>query len=768
MCEFMWNPLATIFLKGSHDNKEINCLCSRVFIQNKDIKFPNDTRADQCDLSEEEKRFEIDDKANNCSSSSLDERYYYTDDIDDKQNLLQNVQSSDSGADLSECTNNLSKDLNSKWQKYWAQNGEKLIWQSWIEKYSDYINPDYLVFNQTDSGSEIKSKIESKDTFSKFNFDEKELNNFNKNFKKTDQEIKNRELRRELSDTDDPLNQDVSEGWNPLSPVSVDCETEIERLLSPRCGSHASGSVRTVDSMTNVTRMTVSSVDFNKSSESLSSVSSVETSLSSSTSEDFDGENQNQWNQLWRQHYEAEYLVQYNKYIKINRNQLEKSFLKNITYENLKRKTKERKSLSLEVDVISNLITNMSTNCNDSEESMDISKKVDDEEENEMLALGLPTSFGNNKCFKKCKSGLTRQSQSLNDEKTCSNFLSNRNRVNATFKLLGIEFNEGTDEKMTGRVNYKMKGIRFQNNNLKFGHHTKKPRHSYFDDYGNLLSQSESSDAEDSDELPIDDLSYQESLEKDFCTLNTKLVKSISEDKDIEEDCFTFPKVKRKKRRKKINYPLEIRDNPKLKKFWHRRYSLFSKFDEGIKLDEESWYSVTPELVAKNTAERCKCDVIIDAFCGAGGNTIQFAQTCKKVIAIDIDSKKIEMARHNSEVYGVSDKIEFIVGDYVSLSSKLKADVVFLSPPWGGPTYLSKPLYELEQMLQPIPFSQLMNVSKAITNNIALFLPKNTNTYDIIRQAGEGGSVEIEQNFINKNLIAITAYYNDLIKKTSE
>lgn len=44
----------------------------------------------------------------------------------------------------------------------------------------------------------------------------------------------------------------------------------------------------------------------------------------------------------------------------------------------------------------------------------------------------------------------------------------------------------------------------------------------------------------------------------------------------------------------------------------------------------ESWFSVTPEKVACHTAERCRCDLIIDAFCGAGGNTIQFAMTCLK------------------------------------------------------------------------------------------------------------------------------------------
>lgn len=44
----------------------------------------------------------------------------------------------------------------------------------------------------------------------------------------------------------------------------------------------------------------------------------------------------------------------------------------------------------------------------------------------------------------------------------------------------------------------------------------------------------------------------------------------------------------------------------------------------------ESWFSVTPEQIAKYIAERCKCDTIIDAFCGAGGNAIQFAFTCER------------------------------------------------------------------------------------------------------------------------------------------
>lgn len=39
---------------------------------------------------------------------------------------------------------------------------------------------------------------------------------------------------------------------------------------------------------------------------------------------------------------------------------------------------------------------------------------------------------------------------------------------------------------------------------------------------------------------------------------------------------------------------------------------------------------MTPEQIADRIAKRCKCDIIIDGFCGAGGNAIQFATTCKQ------------------------------------------------------------------------------------------------------------------------------------------
>ena len=60
-----------------------------------------------------------------------------------------------------------------------------------------------------------------------------------------------------------------------------------------------------------------------------------------------------------------------------------------------------------------------------------------------------------------------------------------------------------------------------------------------------------------------------------------------------------------------------------------QRTRYFSRYNEGCLLDEEGWYSVTPEAIANQIAERCRCDVVLDAFCGVGGNTIAFARTCE-------------------------------------------------------------------------------------------------------------------------------------------
>ncbi|SPP83858.1 blast:Trimethylguanosine synthase [Drosophila guanche] len=229
------------------------------------------------------------------------------------------------------------------------------------------------------------------------------------------------------------------------------------------------------------------------------------------------------------------------------------------------------------------------------------------------------------------------------------------------------------------------------------------------------------------------------------------------------------PKKKKKKTSDLVDQmPDFIKENKgKLFKYWRKRFSLFSRFDQGIRLDRESWFSVTPEKIAKQTARRLACDVILDAFCGCGGNAIQFAFTCARVIAVDIDAEKLAMAKHNARIYGVADKIEFIHADFLQLaaSTKLRPDVVFFSPPWGGPNYINQATFDIERSLLPVSASLLMGLGRRLADNVGFFLPRNTSISQVIALSGAGQQCEVEHNFLDTRLVALTAYFgNGLIK----
>ncbi|XWS21204.1 hypothetical protein CRYUN_Cryun30bG0035300 [Craigia yunnanensis] len=199
-------------------------------------------------------------------------------------------------------------------------------------------------------------------------------------------------------------------------------------------------------------------------------------------------------------------------------------------------------------------------------------------------------------------------------------------------------------------------------------------------------------------------------------------------------------------------------------KYWCQRYLLFSRFDDGIKMDEEGWFSVTPEPIARHHASRCGSGIVVDSFTGVGGNAIQLAQRSAHVIAIDIDPKKIGYAYYNSAVYGVDDGIDFVMGDFFALAPKLKADTVFLSPPWGGPDYTKVKIYDLKTMLRPRDGYLLFNVAKKIACRIVMFLPRNVDLNQLAElsmSAQPPWLLEVEKNFLNGKLKAITAYFTE-------
>lgn len=178
------------------------------------------------------------------------------------------------------------------------------------------------------------------------------------------------------------------------------------------------------------------------------------------------------------------------------------------------------------------------------------------------------------------------------------------------------------------------------------------------------------------------------------------------------------------------------------------------------------------------------------------------------VIALDTSITRLALARHNAQIYGVADRIEFILTDYVAFAKTYAArrsassnalsassssqnriiDAVFLSPPWGGPAYLSgsaedsasdpsaplpsndivseseHPSYSLAS-IQPLPGQDLFQLTQGITQNIAFYLPRNTRLEEISALVKTPGDlVEVEEEWMGNKLKALTCYFGGLVE----
>ncbi|KAF7994062.1 hypothetical protein HCN44_011331 [Aphidius gifuensis] len=771
------------------------------------------------------------------------------------------------------------------WEKFWADNGEHLIWSAWIEKYADYINPNYLnddkkinknqnVDNETEQNTCFPNQAHENCEILHSNFEGLFNNKSNYHCVKDnhvnfsfDNKTNNVVVDKDAEDNRNKLynNYETSpetDGWNPLSPFTPEdsynqqSNNEDEKLITlSRCNSITGSTAKTnatSDSMTNVTKMTLSSSSsFDSNSvHSLSLASSgtnsIESNATSSSGEqdnnDLTSDDDKYWQNLWKENFQIQYQYHYENFT-----------LRHQHYENEKNKKTIKKNDIIDdhsknylsrqkravMDSVGALMKNLTMTASNGESSDNKktlkNSQVDNSstDNNEKL---LSSGGGGGGGVGGCDNDGDGDGKKPNDDKPVALKRTHEadddddddeddeeqeeeeeeednegmRNVKKAFSLMGYTYNRDNNmKKLQGDVVYKKKNIRLPQKQLKIKlNHNKNKKHMYFDDNGveitntidkvkqylsycpkitndskikndNITQLTSSSDEECENEFNNNNKKLQskklifnkknlfdddESIDID---MNTQDIDKQKDDKSFDDDSVKKSQKKRRKKqsKRKICLPVEVANDKKLMKYWVKRYRLFSKFDEGIKLDRESWFSVTPEKIASHIATRCKCDTIVDAFCGAGGNSIQFAFQCERVIAIDIDPEKIKLARNNAKVYGVEDRIEFIVGDFFQVSEKLIADVVFLSPPWGGPEYALSETFDLDNILPPIGGQGLFDAARKISDHVAYFLPRNVDTIQIAMLAGPGGGVELEQNFLDKKLVSLTAYFGELPKE---
>lgn len=263
--------------------------------------------------------------------------------------------------------------LDIAWEDFWAKNGEELIWKSWIEKYGEYINPDYFQKNTYPTEKENIEKYYQKfeprkdhadyyDPFSDLHNLFSTHSNFAGIFSRSNSssplkpetvfssssscsldESSGEENNDNDIDSIRKINTDITQdgdndGWNPLSPFSIEetynqhSNAEDEKLLM-RCDS-INGSIAktnaTSDSMTNVTKMTLTSssnsnsCDFSYSnSTDFSSPSIFESSSndnnttdsSSSKGNQLSTEDEKRWQELWQAHFQKQYQEEYKLFV---------------------------------------------------------------------------------------------------------------------------------------------------------------------------------------------------------------------------------------------------------------------------------------------------------------------------------------------------------------------------------------------------------------------------------------------------------------------
>ncbi|XP_020279768.1 trimethylguanosine synthase isoform X2 [Pseudomyrmex gracilis] len=800
------------------------------------------------------------------------------------------------------CGSNKSE-MDTEWGKFWGKNGEQIIWKSWLEKYTDYI-PDYFQNNSIEDKKSQDMEIDEVEVVENYfeqntcfpnqthkNCDNSNFagtfiqNNLNDELKPAAISSSNSFLfeqmsRQESSDKDAEENrkkiinfeilQENGDGWNPLSPLSIEetynqqSNAEDERLLT-RCDS-INGSIAktnaTSDSMTNVTKMTLTSSSCDSNSvHSFSLITSVTSSIESSiTSSSSDQENEftmedseKCWQYLWKENFHTQYQKHYEIFIANyqrehnidgincidypdNSIELPMSFdsfdetqeNENETYlepnkiclqvsdkyetdiwkddkdidlikqddkstvsikkgkKNSKSK-EEKKAEKRILTSVGTLLKNLAIRAKELIEDNDADEKIH-ENQLEITKKETIASVISNEQDSSTGDKLYEDVQNVHqlshfcpvscsvdfeEDESSSDGLESVKKAFWQMNYGAIIENEN-QRNMQGEVVYRKRNIRrYTSNGLKYSQFIteikrKNVRNVKSSDV-DILKDAGEKIIEDTAELRKY-LSYDSlSVPSDNVQHNDKgsyTKTQITSSSDDEDSVRNMQKKKKKKQFRKQNktIPKEIANDRRLFKFYIRRHGLFSKYDEGIKLDHESWYSVTPEEIAKNIAKRCRCDTIIDAFCGAGSNSIQFAFTCERVIAIDIDPNKIENARHNARIYGVEDRIEFIIGDFLKLAPSLIADVVFLSPPWGGLDYKKQKVFDLESILPFVGGKGVFEAARKITDHVAYYLPKNSDPLQMTMLAGRYGAVEIEQNIFNGRFTACTAYYGELAR----
>jgi tRNA G10 N-methylase Trm11 len=164
-----------------------------------------------------------------------------------------------------------------------------------------------------------------------------------------------------------------------------------------------------------------------------------------------------------------------------------------------------------------------------------------------------------------------------------------------------------------------------------------------------------------------------------------------------------------------------------------------------LDIDEEMWYSITPEAVAKSHARTVSRVVshglFLDAFCGYGTDMI-YHNKYITTIGCDVVIERLVSAKRLHASLGKSHS-DYVLTDSVNGKSCFRQekifDAVYLSPPWGHQGIRSRDKdsffgnRKLHQLIVDGTEVFKRAIPMARDDNIAFYLPRGIAESDIIR-----------------------------------
>lgn len=119
-----------------------------------------------------------------------------------------------------------------------------------------------------------------------------------------------------------------------------------------------------------------------------------------------------------------------------------------------------------------------------------------------------------------------------------------------------------------------------------------------------------------------------------------------------------------------------------------------------LRLTTEGAYSITRRRdadrilsIISKTVGGLKTKTITDATACNGGDTIHFALNSRYVNSIELNEENFKVLQNNIEVYGL-ENVTLHHGDCTTVFN-WKTDLLFVDPPWGGPSYKESETLEL-------------------------------------------------------------------------